>query len=314
MQRCFSVVLRNRRASPIGVVARSLHSAHAAALLSAAKPAAAASSSRSSASLPLPPPPPARLRRVVVTGLGCVTPLGCGADQLFRRLLAGESGVARVVDPAITKLDLAPTVAAWVRRGSDAFAGQFDPAAHGVPRAVMAQTSPFIHFAMAAANMALVDAKYSTIAAAAGGSGSAPGSAVLPLPPGRDPDHAADRTGVCMGSGIGCVDESAEAGIALAARGKKGLSAYSIPKLLVNLAAGQISQFTNQRASCNANSPLCIAQSFTLVCAFRHPTRLPRSESCGCNRVYNGRSLDRRRVQLHSQRFGGRDGRGKLRG
>jgi len=62
------------------------------------------------------------------------------------------------------------------------------------------------------------------------------------LPPGRDAETASDRTGVCMGSGIGCVEESAEAGRALANKGKKGLSAYSIPKLLVNLAAGQISQ------------------------------------------------------------------------
>ena len=269
MQRCFSATLRYRRASPMQMATRSLHSAHAAALLSAAKPAAAASAS---CSLPPPPAPPARVRRVVVTGLGCVTPLGCGADLLFRRLLAGDSGVARVVDPAITKLDLAPNVAAWVRRGSDAKAGQFDPAAHGVPRAVMAQTSPFIHFAMAAANMALADAKYATnsaaspdtAASAAATGGSA--SSVLPLPPGRDPDHAADRTGVCMGSGIGCVDESAEAGIALAARGKKGLSAYSIPKLLVNLAAGQISQSQTQQGRASRGNEHTL--SAELICVF----------------------------------------------
>jgi len=204
------------------------HSFSSAASSTAATPAAPSHSSSASLSLP-PPPPPGRLRRVVVTGLGCVTPLGCGADLLFSRLMAGHTGVAPIVDPAITKLDLAPRVAAWIRAGSDEQAGQFD-VAKWVPRSVLSQTSPFIHFAMGAASMALQDARYDLT----------PSN----LPPGRDAETASDRTGVCMGSGIGCVEESAEAGRALANKGKKGLSAYSIPKLLVNLAAGQISQCT----------------------------------------------------------------------
>ena len=182
-----------------------------------------------------------------MTGLGCVTPLGCGAELLFRRLMAGETGVARIEDPAVTKLDLTPRVAAWVRRGKDEARGEFD-VNKWVPRSVLQQTSPFIHFAMAAANMALQDAHYSLLppsastAAAADASSTSPLPLPLPLPPGVSAEAAADRTGVCMGSGIGCADEIADAGIALAAKGKKGISAYSIPKLLVNLAAGQISQ------------------------------------------------------------------------
>lgn len=184
-----------------------------------------------------------------------MTPLGSGVggEQLFRRLMAGETGVATLTDPAITKLDLAPRVAAWVRRGTDEAAGQFD-ASRWVPRAVSSQISPFIQFAMASANMALQDARYSL---KDGG-----------LPPGRDPELAADRTGVCMGSGIGCVDESADAGMALAAKGKKGLSAYSIPKLLVNLAAGQISIQHGFRGPNHAVATACTTGAHSIGDAF----------------------------------------------
>jgi 3-oxoacyl-[acyl-carrier-protein] synthase II len=171
----------------------------------------------------LPSPPPARPpRRVVVTGMGCVTPLGCNTEKLWTNLIAGKSGVRRIDDPAITSLELAPTVAASVRRGTNKDEGEFDLATM-VPKAVVAQSSPFIHFALAAAQQAITQSGW--IASS---------------------DHAAERTGVAFGSGIGCVDESAQAGMMLKEKGKKGVSAYSIPKLLVNLAAGQISQYNKK--------------------------------------------------------------------
>ena len=175
------------------------------------------SCSFSSSSLP-PPLPTRALRRVVVTGMGCVTPLGSSIPQLWSRIVNSESGVRRITDSEINKLELAATVAAQVRRGTNTADGEFDLAA-SVPKSVLSQSSPFIHFALAATQQALDQSNWKI-----------------------SNDHDAARTGVAFGSGIGCIDESAHAGLMLKEKGKRGVSAYSIPKLLVNLAAGQISQ------------------------------------------------------------------------
>jgi len=199
--------------------------------------AAAASVAHSSVSFaPLPPLPSHPPRRVVVTGLGCVTPLGCGWRSLWSALCAGRSGVRAITDPKITSLQLATKSVADIPTapdderlkpvGNSGATGDVTDAhwdaKRWVPRSIMSQTSPFIHYALAAASMALEDGKYS-------------------LSSESDPELAASRAGVCMGSGIGCLEEGVEAGMALSTKGKRGVSAYSIPKLLINLAAGQIS-------------------------------------------------------------------------
>lgn len=164
--------------------------------------------------------------------MGCVTPLGCSVESLWRGLLSGASGVRTLEDPAVRSLDLSVRVAASVVRGTDVARGEFDVAT-AVPRAVVGQTSAFIHFALAAADQALKAARWQA-----------------------DTDARAERTGVAFGSGIGCVDESAAAGIILKEKGKRGLSAYSIPKLLVNLAAGQISQERANRSEFDRDEQL----------------------------------------------------------
>jgi 3-oxoacyl-[acyl-carrier-protein] synthase II len=216
-------------------------------LLSGQHQATACFHAHAAHSTPLPPLPahaPRPLRRVVVTGLGCVTPLGCTPGQLWQRLLAGETGVRTITDPAVTALELSCKVAADVRRGTDRAAGEFDLAV-AVPKEIRSQTSPFIHFALSAAAQALTHSGYSITSTA-----------------------QAERSGVAFGSGIGCVEESASAGLAMKEKGKRGLSAYSIPKLLVNLAAGQISIRHNFRGPNHAVATACTTGAHSIGDAF----------------------------------------------
>lgn len=200
-------------------------------------------SSSSRSSLP-PPPPPRPPRRVVVTGMGCVTPLGCSIHHLWSNLLNGSSGIRRITSPDITKLSLSATVAGNVQRGSNKDLGEFD-LSKDVPRSIVTQTSPFIHFAIASATQALEQANWKITN-----------------------EHDAKRTGVAFGSGIGCVEESAQAGMALNEKGKKGVSAYSIPKLLVNLAAGQISIVHGFRGPNHSVSTACTTGAHSIGDAF----------------------------------------------
>ena len=91
-------------------------------------------------------------RRGVVTGIGLVTPLATGTQQTWQRLIAGQTAVAAITDPAIAKLDLPAKVAARVKRssaksGGGIAASEFD-AEEWVPRALSTTASPFIQFAM----------------------------------------------------------------------------------------------------------------------------------------------------------------------
>ena len=200
-------------------------------------------SSESSTS-PLPPPTPITLsRRVVVTGIGLVTPLGLGVEAAWSRLLASGSGLTAVTAdnfPAIAALDLPSRVVAPLPSPF--------PLDEFVPRTVLSSTSPFIHYALAASALAIAD------------SGLDPSS----LSP-----SALDRIGVCIGSGIGCVEESSEQGQLLRSRGRKATSPYSIPRLLANLAAGHVSIRYGFRGPNHAVSTACTTGAHSLGDAAR---------------------------------------------
>ena len=152
------------------------------------------------------------MRRVVVTGLGMVSPLGCGVDTTWKRLLAGESGARK-----ITKFetdDLPCKIACEVpREGEGAFI-QDD----WIEPKEAKRIDDFIIFAMAATDQALADAGWH---------------------PKTDADQCA--TGVMIGSGIGGLPGIYDTSIVLHEKGPRRVSPFFIPGRLINLCSGQVS-------------------------------------------------------------------------
>jgi 3-oxoacyl-[acyl-carrier-protein] synthase II len=154
------------------------------------------------------------MRRVVVTGLGVVSPLGCGAETAWSRLISGRSGLRALPDsfPA----DLQARVAGVVpSKGEDAEGG-FDPDLAAPPKD-RRKMDRFILFALVAAAEAVAQA------------GWAPADA-----------RSLERTATVIGSGIGGFPAIVESVRTTDTRGVRRLSPFTIPSYLVNLAAGQV--------------------------------------------------------------------------
>ncbi|MEE8272196.1 MAG: beta-ketoacyl-ACP synthase II [Alphaproteobacteria bacterium] len=154
------------------------------------------------------------MRRVVVTGLGMVTPLGVGVATNWRRLIAGDSGIGAI--EAFDVSDIQSKVAGMVPRGETAD-GRFNADDFAPPK-YQRKNDQFIIFAMAAAKEAVAD------------SGWVP-----------EDDEARNRTGVMIGSGIGGLQWIAEGAVTLEQRGPRRISPFFIPAALINLASGQVS-------------------------------------------------------------------------
>ena len=154
------------------------------------------------------------MRRVVVTGMGMVTPLGCGVEATWSNLLAGKSGAARISSFEID--DLACQIACQLPRGPFAEGG-FDPN-DWMEEKERRKVDDFIVYGIAAAEMAVRDS-------------------------GWMPTEYEDqiRTGVLVGSGIGGLEGIVNAGFTLRDRGPRRISPFFIPGRLINLASGQIS-------------------------------------------------------------------------
>ncbi len=155
------------------------------------------------------------MRRVVVTGMGAVSPLGCGVETNWSRLLAGRSGI-RLLPPEMTA-DLAAKVGGQVPDILDDPAGGFDPD-KAAPRKDQRKMDRFILFALMAADEAITQA------------GWAPQSA-------RDKQ----RTATIIASGIGGFPAIADAVRTTDNKGIRRLSPFTVPSFLVNLAAGHVS-------------------------------------------------------------------------
>ena len=154
------------------------------------------------------------MRRVVVTGLGMVTPLGCGVEVSWAAALAGQSGISRITDFEVN--DLACQIAGTLPKGCKA-EGKYNPDDWMEPKDSR-KVDPFIIYAVAAADQALDDADWH--------------------PESRDDQIA---TGVLIGSGIGGLQGIDEAAITLRDRGPRRISPFFIPGRLINLASGQVS-------------------------------------------------------------------------
>ena len=154
------------------------------------------------------------MRRVVVTGMGMVTPLGSGVETSWSRLLKGESGAQRITTFRVD--DIACQIACVIPRG-DGSNGTFNPDLSMEPKE-QRKVDDFIIFAMGAADEAIADS-------------------------GWKPETEDDRyaTGVLIGSGIGGIGGIVEAGITLHERGPRRISPFFIPGRLINLASGYVS-------------------------------------------------------------------------
>jgi 3-oxoacyl-[acyl-carrier-protein] synthase II len=154
------------------------------------------------------------LRRVVITGLGLVTPLGCGVEVSWSRLLQGKSGARRIEEFPVG--DLACQIACFVPRGPFS-EGKFNSDDWMEPKE-QRKVDDFIVFAMGAAELALRDAEWKA-----------------------DSPEKQERTGVLIGSGIGGLNGIAETSLLLKDKGPRRVSPFFIPGRLINLASGYVS-------------------------------------------------------------------------
>ena len=153
------------------------------------------------------------MRRVVVTGLGLVTPLADGVEESWTRILDGQSGAG-----TITSFDasgLATDYACEVPRG-DGTHGTFNPDTYMAPKD-QRKVDDFILFGVAAAQQAIEDSGW------------------MPTQ-----DEELFRTGVLIGSGIGGLKSIAETAVMIKEKGPRRVSPFFIPGALINLISGQV--------------------------------------------------------------------------
>ena len=161
------------------------------------------------------------MRRVVVTGIGLITPLGQGTEHSWAQILAGRSGIGRITtfDPTDFACQVAGEVPRVDGRGGGAAgqAGSFDPDQTMSPKD-QRRVDDFILYAMAAADEAVRDASWM-------------------------PEDKTDRerTGVMIGSGIGGLATIERTSIEMHEKGPRRVSPFFIPSALINLASGQVS-------------------------------------------------------------------------
>jgi 3-oxoacyl-[acyl-carrier-protein] synthase II len=154
------------------------------------------------------------MRRVVVTGLGMVTPLACGVEDTWARLIAGQSGAGPITrfDP----VNVVTQYACEIPRG-DGSDGTFNPDDWMAPKD-QRKVDDFILYGMAAAVQAVAD------------SGWVPQT-----------EDERERTGVMIGSGIGGLSSIAETAVLIKEKGARRVSPFFIPGALINLISGQVS-------------------------------------------------------------------------
>jgi 3-oxoacyl-[acyl-carrier-protein] synthase II len=170
------------------------------------------------------------MRRVVITGLGLVTPIGCGVEASWANLLAGRSGARRVEEFDVA--DISCQIANFIPRGATA-EGKFNPDDWMEPKE-QRKVDDFIIYAVAAADQAIADAGLAF-----------------------DTAEKQERAGVLIGSGIGGLSGIADTSILLKEKGPRRVSPFFIPGRLINLAGGYVSIKHNLRGPNNAVVTAC---------------------------------------------------------
>ncbi|MCK0094207.1 beta-ketoacyl-ACP synthase II [Yoonia sp. F2084L] len=154
------------------------------------------------------------MRRVVVTGLGLVTPLADGVENTWERILDGQSGAGKITGFDPSRLTTQYACEVPLGDGSD---GTFNADAYMEPKE-QRKVDTFILFGMAAAQQAVEDAGW--------------------MPEDRE---AQERTGVLIGSGIGGLNSIADTAVMMADKGPRRVSPFFVPGALINLISGQVS-------------------------------------------------------------------------
>ena len=154
------------------------------------------------------------MRRVVVTGLGMVTPLGSGVDATWKNIVEGQSGAGRIENFDVS--DLAAQIACQIKRG-DGTNGTFNPDQWMEPKE-QRKVDEFIIYGVAAAKQALADSGWSP-----------------------KTYEEQTRSGVLIGSGIGGIGGIYDASVTLHEKGPRRISPFFIPGRLINLISGHVS-------------------------------------------------------------------------
>ncbi len=163
------------------------------------------------------------MRRVVITGMGVVSPIGIGVDAFWTALSRGQSGVRRITrfDPSAFPSQIAGEVR------------DFDPLAH-LPRRDVVRTDTFVQYAMVAANEAIADAKLEIA-------------------------DQNERVGVSIGTGLGGIAWLTAAHDALKREDADAISPYAMPGFLPNMAAGWVSMRAGARGPISSATTACAA-------------------------------------------------------
>ena len=150
--------------------------------------------------------------RVVITGLGCISPVGNDVKTAWQNIMQGQSGIQAIEGFDVTNY-------------TTRFAGQIRDfnAAEWMPPKEIRKVDPFIHYAIAASIQAVKDAGLDAF------------------------ESAPERVGVAISAGIGGIGTIGEQGIVLENRGPRKVSPQFVPATIVNMAAGHVSQLYNFR-------------------------------------------------------------------
>ncbi len=172
-------------------------------------------------------------RRVVITGLGCVSPLGIGVDETWKKIKAGESGISRITkfDPSCVPSQIAGEVKGF-------------KAEEFMPKKLVSRVDTFIHYAIASARMALEDAG-------------------LPL------EDLGERVGVSIGVGMGGVGQIEVFSEIMKTKGYRRVSPFFIPMIIPNMASGQIAILFGAKGPNLAVCTACAAGNHAIGEAFR---------------------------------------------
>ncbi len=179
------------------------------------------------------------MERIVVTGIGLVTPNGVGTDASFQSLINGRSGVGPITQFDATE-QFSTRIAAEVK--------DFDPAQF-MERKKIKEVSRFIPFAIAATRMALDQADLNLT------------------------EEERDTCGVFIGVGLGGLENLERCTITLNTKGPGKVSPYFIPSLIANMAAGQVSIAFGLRGPCMAHTSACSSSAHAMGEALRSMQR-----------------------------------------
>lgn len=181
------------------------------------------------------------MKRVVITGMGLVTPLGAGVDFVWKKLLEGASGIRQL--QGFETGDLATTIGGQVPHGTAEGELNLDAFLEHTEKR---RLEPFLQYAIAASVEAVKMAGWEN-----------PGASER------------ERTGVLIGSGIGGVERISETALTLKERGPKKVSPFFIPMSLINEAAGLVSMRYAFRGPCHAVVTACATGAHAIGDAMR---------------------------------------------